>query len=89
MRVGAAILTISGSVTDKIMGCPLLSNTGVPIGAFSLTDPSLEDTVSTGGLLSTGRTVIVNLAVANLFNSELSSACKTKIVTLLFICHIT
>lgn len=52
--------------------------TFVPIGAFSFTKPSMFDAVITGGLLSTGLTVIINLAVADRFVSDTSTALRKK-----------
>jgi len=52
--------------------------TFVPIGAFSSTKPSMFDAVITGGLLSTGLTVIVNLAVADRFASDTSTALRKE-----------
>jgi len=52
--------------------------TFVPIGAFSSTKPSMLDAVITGGLLSTGLTVMVNLAVADRFASDTSTALKRQ-----------
>lgn len=46
----------------------------VPVGAFSSTNPSTEEAVIAGGLLSTGLTVILNFAVADLLASDTSTA---------------
>lgn len=46
------------------IGSLLESTTLVPIGAFSSTNPSVAEARITGGLLSTGFTLMVNLAVA-------------------------
>lgn len=67
-------LTKSASETVRTIGSPFLSITFVPIGAFSSTKPSTFDAVIIGGLLSTGFTVMVNLAVADRFASDTSTA---------------
>lgn len=71
-------LTRSASDTVSTIGLSLSSMTFVPIGAFSSTKPSILDAVITGGLLSTGLTVIVNFAVAERFASDTSTALKKK-----------
>jgi hypothetical protein len=68
------ILTKSSSLTVNLIGFPFLSTTFVPTGAFSSAKPSVADAEITGGLLSTGFTVMNNLAVADLFCSLTSSA---------------
>lgn len=60
------------------MGAPPLSMTLVPIGAFSSTKPSTADAVITGGLLSTGLTVIVSFAVVERLASDTSTAYREK-----------
>lgn len=62
--------------------------TFVPIGAFSSTKPSIFDAVMTGGLLSTGLTVIVNLAVADRFVSDTSTAFEKKKENAQLLCSI-
>lgn len=66
-------------------GLLFLSITFVPIGAFSSTKPSTLDDAIIGGLLSTGFTVMVNLAVADRFASDTSTALINKRITLLYV----
>ena len=71
-------ITKSGSETDNLIGNPSLSSTLVPMGAFSKTDPSSDVVVITGGLTSTGLTVIDNFAVVNFLASVTSSAFQNE-----------
>lgn len=59
-------------MTSSLIGWPLASNTLVPIGEFSSTNPSIADAFISGGLASTGLTVINSLAVADRFASVTS-----------------
>lgn len=69
-------LTKSASEIERTIGRPLVSVTLVPTGAFSSAKPSTDEALITGGLLSTGFTVILNFAVADRSASESSTAFK-------------
>lgn len=73
-----AVVSLTKSESDTVSrtGMPAASKTLVPLGEFSSTCPSSDVALTTGRLASTGRTMMVSLAVVKRFASDTSSAWK-------------